>query len=53
MPQGKPFHTLPYETLLGRLRSLTNLRIVRDAGVATGYRAVPGPFPGWASVPEW
>jgi WD40 repeat protein len=53
MPQGMPFHTLPSETLLARLRSLTNLRVVRDADVAIGYRAVAGAFPGWASVPEW
>ena len=29
MPEGQPFHTLPYEELLAKLRSLTNLRVIR------------------------
>jgi WD40 repeat protein len=53
MPKGRPLHTLPYEELLTKLRSLTNLRVVRDPGAATGYKLEPGPFPGWANVPEW
>ena len=46
-----PFHTLPYDELLERLRALTNLRVVEDPGSATGYRVDIGPFPGWATVP--
>ena len=30
MPEGRPFHTLPYDELLTRLRSFTNLRVVDD-----------------------
>jgi WD40 repeat protein len=53
MPEGRPFHTLPYDEILGRLRSFTNLRVVRDEDATTGYSVEPGPFPGWAAVPEW
>jgi WD40 repeat protein len=53
IPDGRPLQTLPYEELLAKLRSLTNLRVVPDAGSATGYKVEPGPFPGWAKFPEW
>ena len=53
MPEGPPLHTLPYDALLAKLRSLTNLRVVPDAASATGYKLEPGPFPGWAKAPEW
>jgi WD40 repeat protein len=53
MPEGTPFHTLPYDELLARLRSFTNLRVVRDEEATTGYSVEAGPFPGWAVVPEW
>ena len=39
--------------LLARLRSLTNLRVVRDAASSTGWKVEIGPFPGWKDVPEW
>jgi WD40 repeat protein len=53
MPEGPPLHTLPYDALLAKLRSLTNLRVVPDPASATGYKLEPGPFPGWANVPVW
>ena len=53
MPEGPPLHTLPYDALVARLRSLTNLRVVPDAASATGYKLQPGPFPGWANAPVW
>jgi WD40 repeat protein len=53
MPEGRPLHTLPYNELLAKLRTLTNLRAVADAKSATGYKVEVGPFPGWAHVPEW
>ncbi len=53
MPEGPPLHTLPFNDLLAKLRTLTNLRAVADAKSATGYRVEVGPFPGWAHVPEW
>jgi WD40 repeat protein len=53
MPQGRPFHALPHEELLERIRSYTNLRAVADEGSVTGYGVEAGPFPGWAVVPEW
>ena len=52
-PEGPPLHTLPYDTLLAKLRSLTNLRVVADPASTTGYKLEPGPFPGWAKPPEW
>ncbi len=48
-----PFHTLPHEELMGRLRALTNVRVVEDRSRPTGYRLVTGPFPGWKDVPTW
>jgi hypothetical protein len=53
MPEGRPFQTLPNDELLAKLRALTNLRVVPDAGSATGYRVEIGPFPGWKKLPEW
>jgi WD40 repeat protein len=48
-----PLHTLPHGELLAKLKSLTNLRAVRDPSSDTGYTIEVGPFPGWAQVPEW
>lgn len=53
MPEGQPFHTLPYQEILARLRSFTNLRVVRDATYGEGYRLEAGPFPGWKTIPRW
>ena len=53
MPEGPPFHTLPYQELIARLRAITNLRAVEDPEAATGYRIEAGPFPGWETVPTW
>jgi WD40 repeat protein len=48
-----PFHTLPYDELMAKLRSLTNLRAVPDEESPTGWSLEVGPFPGWERVPEW
>ena len=48
-----PLHTLPHDELLAKLRSLTNLRAVRDPSSDTGWTIELGPFPGWATVPTW
>jgi len=48
-----PFHTLPHDELMARLRALTNLRVVEDAAAATGYKLDVSPFPGWKDVPSW
>ena len=53
MPKGRPLHTLPYEELLAKLRTLTNLRAVEDPTSPNGYRFDLDPFPGWADVPVW
>jgi WD40 repeat protein len=51
---SKPaLHTLAHDELLAKLRSLTNLRAVRDASSATGWKIEVGPFPGWKTVPSW
>ncbi len=52
-PEGEPFHTLPYDELLDRLRALTNLRAVPDEEARGGYRLEAGPFPGWETAPVW
>jgi WD40 repeat protein len=48
-----PLHTLPLDELLAKLRSLTNLRAVRDPSSSTGWKIEVGPFPGWKNVPTW
>jgi WD40 repeat protein len=48
-----PLHTLPHDELLAMLKSLTNLRAVRDTASDTGWKVEIGPFPGWAEVPTW
>jgi DNA-binding winged helix-turn-helix (wHTH) protein/WD40 repeat protein len=48
-----PLHTLPYDELLAKLQSLTNLRAVRDPSSDTGWKVEIGPFPGWREVPTW
>jgi WD40 repeat protein len=54
VPEGgtRPFHTLPLEELLTRLRAFTNLRAVVDPGATSGYKLEAGPFPGWTKRPE-
>lgn len=48
-----PLHSLPYQELLAKLKSLTNVRVIEDAASPTGYKLDVGPFPGWAEAPEW
>jgi WD40 repeat protein len=48
-----PLHTLPHDALIAKLKSLTNLRAVRDPASATGWKIEVGPFPGWKTVPTW
>jgi WD40 repeat protein len=48
-----PLQTLPHDELLAKLRSLTNLRAVRDDKAANGWTIELGPFPGWKSIPSW
>ena len=48
-----PLHALPLPELIATLRSLTNLRAVRDPASATGWKIEVGPFPGWRNIPTW
>jgi WD40 repeat protein len=48
-----PLHTLPREELIAKLKTLTNLRVVRDEESATGWTLTHDPFPGWETVPSW
>jgi len=48
-----PLHTLPHDELIAKLKTLTNLRVVRDEESSTGWKVEVGPFPGWETVPEW
>ncbi len=48
-----PLHTLPREELIAKLKTLTNLRVVRDSESSTGWKLEVGPFPGWETVPTW
>src|SRR5262249_33084042 len=53
MPTGKPLQTLPYDELLKKLSSLTNVRVIDDAKDPSGYQIQMDPFPGWKNVPTW
>jgi WD40 repeat protein len=48
-----PLHTLPHDELIAKLKTLTNLRVVRDETSSTGWKLEVGPFPGWETVPTW
>jgi len=48
-----PLHTLPHDELIAKLKTLTNLRVVRDEEDPTGWTLTHDPFPGWATVPTW
>jgi WD40 repeat protein len=48
-----PLRFLPREELLAKLKTLTNLRAVRDEESSTGWKIEVGPFPGWETVPSW
>ncbi|MDH3816151.1 MAG: hypothetical protein OEV48_16780, partial [Acidobacteriota bacterium] len=48
-----PLHTLPHDELVAKLKTLTNIRVVRDEASSTGWKVEVGPFPGWETVPEW
>ena len=48
-----PLHILPHDELIAKLKTLTNLRVVRDEESSTGWKVEVGPFPGWETVPTW
>jgi WD40 repeat protein len=48
-----PIHTLPYQELLTKLKTLTNLHVVEDKNFPTGYKLDVGPFLGWDTAPTW
>ena len=48
-----PLHTLPRDELIAKLKTLTNLRVVRDEESSTGWKLTHDPFPGWETVPTW
>jgi len=48
-----PFHTLPHDELIARLKAMTNYRVMKDETSPSGYKIGYGPFPGWDTVPEW
>jgi WD40 repeat protein len=48
-----PLHTLPRDELLAKLKSLTNIRAVRDPDSPERWTFELDPFPGWRDVPTW
>jgi WD40 repeat protein len=50
-----PLHTLPHDELLGKLKALTNVRVVPDGQANTGYKVEPdfSAYRGWETVPQW
>jgi WD40 repeat protein len=50
---SRPLASLPRDPLLAKLRSLTNLRAIRDPKASGGWSIETGPFPGWRDVPTW
>jgi WD40 repeat protein len=47
-----PLHKRTHDEVLATLHSWTNLRAVKDPQSPTGWKLEPGPFPGWAKLPE-
>ena len=41
-----PLHKLPHDELIAKLKTLTNLRVVRDPESSTGWKIESGPFSG-------
>ncbi len=48
-----PLHTLPHDALVAKLKTLTNLRVVRDDTSTADWKIELAPFPGWKTVPTW
>jgi WD40 repeat protein len=48
-----PLHTLPRPELIAKLKTLTNVRVVRDEESGTDWTLTHDPFPGWETVPTW
>jgi len=48
-----PLHTLPHDELIAKLKSLTNIRVVRDPEASGGWSVTLDAFPGWQEIPEW
>jgi WD40 repeat protein len=48
-----PLQTLPHDVLLAKLRSLTNVRAVREANDPSRWTFELAMFPGWETVPSW
>jgi WD40 repeat protein len=48
-----PLHTWPRDELVSKLRSLTNIRVVRDPESDEGWTVELDPFPGWNEMPAW
>jgi len=53
IPTGPPFQTLPREEFLSKLRSMTNLRAVKDDTQPTGYVIRASGMPDWQHPPRW
>jgi DNA-binding winged helix-turn-helix (wHTH) protein/WD40 repeat protein len=51
----QPFHTLPHNEFVARLKALTNLRAVPNDDSRTGYTIEPDftAYRGWETVPTW
>jgi hypothetical protein len=51
----QPFHTLPHNEFVAKLKALTNLRAVPSDESHTGYTIEPDftAYRGWGTVPEW
>jgi hypothetical protein len=47
-----PLHRRSHDEVLATLRSWTNLRAVKNLQSPTGWKLEPGPFPGWARLPQ-
>ena len=52
MPEGKPIQELPAAEFLKAIRKMTNVRVVGDETLPTGYRAITEPNASWADGAE-
>jgi WD40 repeat protein len=45
--------TMPHPQLIAKLKTLTNIRVVRAADTADGWKLELDRFPGWRTAPSW
>jgi len=53
MPSGIPLEDLPYQDLMAKLNTLTNLRVEYDEEKEFGFKVIGRGVPDWNNPPSW